>query len=253
IGFIMQVTMGTSPQESMAAAGSIFLGPTDSPLLIRPYISELTHSEIHAVMTGGFAGISGTLFGVFISFGIDAAHLLTSSVMCAPASLTIAKLFWPETETPSGTANHNLKTAQGEITNIWEAASHGASSSVGLVATIVVNLIAFMALLAFFDATLSWLGGMLDCPQLSFSLICSYVFMPLSFMMGVSWEDSFIVAELIGIRMFLNEFLAYQKLVELIKRRKAGGPQYVGNIKQYISHYRSGYKDGRKEKGGQIE
>ncbi|XP_053181129.1 solute carrier family 28 member 3-like [Scomber japonicus] len=235
IGFIMQVTMGTSPTESMAAAGNIFLGQTESPLLIRPYISRLTRSEIHAVMTGGFASISGSILGAFISFGVNATHLLTASVMSAPASLAIAKTFWPETEIPSTTDNHDLKMDKGESTNMLEAASQGASNAVALVANIVVNLIAFLALLAFFDGVLSWLGGMLDCPQLSFSLICSYVFMPLSFMMGVSWEDSFLVAELIGTKTFLNEFVAYQKLSEFIKRRHAGGPEYVNNVKQYMS------------------
>uniref|UniRef100_A0A3Q1GA61 Solute carrier family 28 member 3 n=1 Tax=Acanthochromis polyacanthus TaxID=80966 RepID=A0A3Q1GA61_9TELE len=233
IGFIMQVTMGTSATESMAAAGNIFLGNTDSPLLIRPYIRELTVSEIHAVMTGGFASISGTILGAFISFGVEASHLLTASLMSAPASLAIAKMFWPEKEASIKIFHHDLKMDKGQ--NVLEAASQGASRAVGLVANIIVNLIAFLALLAFFDAVLSWLGGMLDCPQLSFSLICSYVFMPLSFMMGVSWEDSFIVAELIGIKTFLNEFVAYQKLSELIKRRKAGGPEYVNHVKQYIS------------------
>uniref|UniRef100_A0A3B4ZNA1 Sodium/nucleoside cotransporter n=1 Tax=Stegastes partitus TaxID=144197 RepID=A0A3B4ZNA1_9TELE len=235
IGFIMQVTMGTSATESMAAAGNIFLGNTDSPLLIRPYISELTVSEIHAVMTGGFASISGSILGAFISFGVEATHLLTASLMSAPASLAIAKIFWPEKEASIKTSPHDLKIDKGDSQNVLEAASQGASRAVGMVANIIVNLIAFLALLAFFDAVLSWLGGMFDCPHLSFSFICSYVFMPLSFMMGVSWEDSFIVAELIGIKTFLNEFVAYQKLSELIKRRKAGGPEYINDVKQYIS------------------
>uniref|UniRef100_A0A3Q3E897 Sodium/nucleoside cotransporter n=1 Tax=Labrus bergylta TaxID=56723 RepID=A0A3Q3E897_9LABR len=235
IGFIMQVTMGTSPAESMAAAGNIFLGQTESPLLIRPYISGLTLSEIHAVMTGGFASIAGTILGAYISFGVEATHLLTASVMSAPASLAIAKTFWPETEPPRVTTSHDLKMEQGESTNLLEAASQGATCAVGLVANIVVNIIAFMALLAFLDSSLSWLGGMLDYPQLSFSLICSYMFMPLSFMLGVSWEDSFIVAELIGLKTFINEFVAFQKLSEFIQRRKAGGPEYVNNVKQYIS------------------
>ncbi|KAM9391464.1 LOW QUALITY PROTEIN: solute carrier family 28 member 3-like [Pholidichthys leucotaenia] len=234
IGFIMQVTMGTSPTESMAAAGNIFLGHTDSPLLIRPYISKLTISEIHAMMTGGFASISCTILGAFISFGGDATHLLTATLMSAPASLAIAKMFWPEKEVSVITSRH-LKMDKGESKNLLEAASIGACRAVGLVANIVANLISFLALLAFFDAVLSWLGGMFDFPQLSFTLICSYVFMPLSFMMGVSWEDSFIAAELIGIKTFLNEFVAYQKLSDLIKRRKAGGPEYLKGVKQYIS------------------
>ncbi|KAI3372801.1 hypothetical protein L3Q82_023257 [Scortum barcoo] len=235
IGFLMQVTMATSPTESMAAAGNLFLGHTDSPLLIRPYISQLTHSEIHAVMTGGFASISGTILGAFIFFGVDATHLVTATLMSAPASLAIAKIFWPETETSSVTTSKDIKIEEGRSKNMLEAASHGASCAVGLVTNIVANLIAFMALLAFFDAALSWLGGMLNCPQLSFSLIFSYLFMPLTFMMGVSWEDSFIVSELIGIKTFLNEFVAYEMLSELIRKRKEGGPEYVDNVKQYIS------------------
>uniref|UniRef100_A0A3Q3BEW3 Sodium/nucleoside cotransporter n=1 Tax=Kryptolebias marmoratus TaxID=37003 RepID=A0A3Q3BEW3_KRYMA len=235
IGFIMQVTMGTSPAESMAAAGNIFLGNTDAVLLIRPYVGELTISELHAVMAGGFASISGTILGAFISLGVDATHLLTATIMSAPASLAIAKIFWPERESSVSISNRDLKLIKGESQNILEAASQGASRAVAVVASIIANIIAFLALLAFFDAILSWLGGMFDYPQLSFSLICSYVFMPLSFMMGVSWEDSFIVAELIGIKTFLNEFVAYEKLSELIKKRTAGGPEYVNDVKQYIS------------------
>ncbi|XP_068461128.1 solute carrier family 28 member 3-like [Clinocottus analis] len=235
IGFIMQVTMATSPAESMAAAGNLFLGQTESPLLIRPYISELTRSEMHAVMTAGFASVSGGVLGAYISFGVEATHLLTATVMSIPASLAMAKTFWPETETTRVTASNLLKMKHGDSQNMFAAASHGASCAIGAVAEIVVNLLAFLSLLAFIDAALSWLGGMLDCPQLSFSLICSYVFMPLSFMLGVSWEDSFIVAELIGLKTFINEFIAYQKLSEFITKRKAGGPEYVGNVKQYIS------------------
>uniref|UniRef100_A0A3Q2XWU3 Sodium/nucleoside cotransporter n=1 Tax=Hippocampus comes TaxID=109280 RepID=A0A3Q2XWU3_HIPCM len=233
IGFIMQVTMGTSPVESMAAAANIFLGQTETPLLIRPYIHELTLSEIHAVMTGGFASIAGTLLGVFISFGVEATHLMTASLMSAPASLAISKMFWPETETPR-TKSIDVKI-EGECTNMLEAASQGAIFAVSLVANVVVNLLSFLALVAFFDATISWLGGMFDYPQLSFSLMCSYIFMPLAFIMGVSWEDSFVVAELVGTKTFLNEFVAYQKLSVLIKKRKAGGPEYINNVKQYIS------------------
>uniref|UniRef100_A0A3Q2NYP7 Solute carrier family 28 member 3 n=1 Tax=Fundulus heteroclitus TaxID=8078 RepID=A0A3Q2NYP7_FUNHE len=235
IGFIMQIIMRTSPAESMAAAGNIFLGNTDAALLIRPYVSELTISEMHAVMTGGFASISGTILGAFISLGVDATHLLTATLMSAPASLAIAKTFWPEKEPSVSISSHNFKLIKGENKNILEAASQGAARAAGVVANIVSNIIAFLALLAFFDAVLSWLGGMFDCPQLSFSLICSYIFMPLAFMMGVSWEDSFIVAELIGIKTFLNEFVAYQRLSEIIQRRTAGGPEYVNDVKQYIS------------------
>ncbi|KAJ8413917.1 hypothetical protein AAFF_G00065150 [Aldrovandia affinis] len=234
VGFIMQITMGTSPTESMVAAGNIFVGQTESPLLIRPYITQLTVSEIHAVMTGGFATIAGSVLGAFISFGIQPSHLLTASVMSAPASLAIAKIFWPETETPRITKK-DFKLEKGEGRNILEAACNGASTSIVLVANIAVNLIAFLALLGFLNAALSWLGNMFDYPQLSFSLICSYVFMPFSFLMGVAWEDSFMVGELIGLKTFFNEFVAYERLAELIEKRKEYGPEYEGGVKQYLS------------------
>ncbi|KAG9337197.1 hypothetical protein JZ751_029677, partial [Albula glossodonta] len=211
-----------------------FAFKTESPLLIRPYIDKLTVSEIHAVMSGGFATIAGSVLGAFISFGIQASHLLTASVMSAPASLAIAKTFWPETETPK-VSKKGFKLEKGEGRNLLEAACHGASASIVLVANIAVNLIAFLALLSFLNAALSWLGGMFDYPQLSFSLICSYVFMPFSFLMGVAWEDSFIVGELIGLKTFFNEFVAYERLAELIEKRKEGGPEYVEDVKQYLS------------------
>ncbi|KAJ8285429.1 hypothetical protein GJAV_G00026700 [Gymnothorax javanicus] len=234
VGFVMHITMGTSPAESMVAAGNIFVGQTESPLLIRPYISHLTISEIHAVITGGFATIAGSVLGAFISFGIPASHLLTASVMSAPASLAIAKTFWPETEKPKITRK-GLKLEKGDGRNLLEAACHGASASIVLVANIAVNLIAFLALLSFLNAALSWLGNMFDYPQLSFPLICSYVFMPMSFLMGVAWDDSFIVGELIGLKTFFNEFVAYEQLAELIQKRKEAGPEYVDDIKQYLS------------------
>ncbi|MBN3297851.1 S28A3 protein, partial [Amia calva] len=235
VGFIMQVTMGTSPTESMVAAGNIFVGQTESPLLIRPYISDLTNSEIHAVMTGGYATIAGSVLGAYISFGIPASHLLTASVMSAPAALAIAKLSWPETEIPKITTKTRLKLEKGEGSNLLEAATLGASASILLVANIAVNLIAFLALLAFLNAALSWLGNMFDYPQLTFSLICSYVFMPFSFMMGVDWEDSFLVGELIGYKTFFNEFVAYEKLSVLIHKRLEGGPEFVDDVKQYLN------------------
>uniref|UniRef100_A0A087YLL9 Solute carrier family 28 member 3 n=1 Tax=Poecilia formosa TaxID=48698 RepID=A0A087YLL9_POEFO len=235
IGFVVQVIMGTSPAESMAAAGNIFLENTDAALLIRPYISELTVSEIHAVMTGGFASISGSILGAFISLGVDATHLLTATLMSAPASLAIAKIFWPEKEKTVSISNRDLKLIKGENENRMRTASQGVARAVGVVANIISNIIAFLALLAFFDAVLSWLGGMFDCPQLSFSVTKSRLFASYIFMMGVSWEDSFIVAELIGKKTFLNEFVVYQKLSEFIQRRTAGGPGYVDGVKQYIS------------------
>ncbi|XP_073489678.1 solute carrier family 28 member 3 [Aquarana catesbeiana] len=235
VGWIMQITMATTPTESLVAAGNIFVGQTESPLLIKPYLEHLTKSEIHAVMTAGFATIAGSVLGAYISFGVSSSHLLTASVMSAPAALAVAKLFWPETETVKINMKQGLQLEKGDARNILEAASQGASASIPLVANIAVNLMAFLSLLAFFNAALSWLGNMFDYPQLSFEVICSYIFMPFSFMMGVDWEDSFIVGKLIGYKTFFNEFVAYEYLAGLITKRRNNGPLFIDGVKQYMS------------------
>ncbi|CAK6433914.1 unnamed protein product [Pipistrellus nathusii] len=235
VGWIMLVTMGSSPIESVVAAGNIFVGQSESPLLVRPYLPYITKSELHAIMTAGFATIAGSVLGAYISFGVSSTHLLTASVMSAPASLAVAKLFWPETETPKITLKNAMKMESGDSRNLLEAASQGASSSISLVANIAVNLIAFIALLSFMNAALSWFGNMLDYPQLSFEIICSYIFMPFSFMMGVDWQDSFMVAKLLGYKTFFNEFVAYEQLSKLINLRKKDGPKFVNGVQQYMS------------------
>ncbi|NXX44754.1 S28A3 protein, partial [Tricholaema leucomelas] len=235
VGWVMQIFMGTTPVESLVAAGNIFVGMTESPLLVRPYLPYITKSELHAVMTAGFATIAGSVLGAYISFGVSASHLLTASVMSAPASLAMSKLFWPETETPTITLANGLQMAKSESKNLLEAASQGASASIQLVANIAVNLISFLSLLAFLDSVLSWMGNLFDYPQLSFENICAYVFMPFSFMMGVDWEDSFTVGGLLGYKTFFNEFLAYERLSELIHNREKGGSMYVNGVKQYMT------------------
>ncbi|XP_038124645.1 sodium/nucleoside cotransporter 1 [Cyprinodon tularosa] len=235
ISWLMQITLGTSPTETLSVAGNIFVGQTEAPLLIRPYLKDMTKSEIHAVMTGGFATIAGSVMGAFISFGIDASSLISASVMAAPCALAISKLSYPETEKSHFNSEEKIKVAAGDEQNILEAISSGASSSIGLVANIAANLIAFLAILGFINSALSWLGGMVGYPQITFELICSYVFMPITFMMGIPYEESFTVAELIGTKLFLNEFVAYQKLSELKNNRLEGFDEVVGGERQWIS------------------
>ncbi|NXG05401.1 S28A3 protein, partial [Sakesphorus luctuosus] len=235
VGWIMHIFMGTSPVESLVAAGNIFVGQTESPLLVQPYLPYITKSELHAVMTAGFSTIAGSVLGAYISFGVSSSHLLTASVMSAPASLATSKLFWPETEKPLITLRSGLRTAKGESKNLLEAASQGASASITLVANIAVNLISFLALLTFLDSALSWVGNLFDYPQLNFENICAHVFMPFSFMMGVDWEDSFIVGGLLGYKTFFNEFLAYERLSKLIQNREKGGSMYINGVKQYMT------------------
>uniref|UniRef100_A0A8C2X6Z0 Solute carrier family 28 member 1 n=1 Tax=Cyclopterus lumpus TaxID=8103 RepID=A0A8C2X6Z0_CYCLU len=168
IAWCMQITMGTSPTETLSVAGNIFVGQTEAPLLIRPYLKNMTKSEIHAVMTGGFATIAGSVLGAFISFGIDSSSLISASVMAAPCALAISKLSYPETEESPFKDEKNIKVATGY--NILEAASSGASASISLVANIAANLIAFLAILGFINATLKWLGGMVGYPSISFQV-----------------------------------------------------------------------------------
>uniref|UniRef100_A0A7N8XCF5 Sodium/nucleoside cotransporter n=1 Tax=Mastacembelus armatus TaxID=205130 RepID=A0A7N8XCF5_9TELE len=233
ISWVMQITLGTSPTETLSVAGNIFVGQTEAPLLIRPYLKDMTKSEIHAVMTGGFATIAGSVMGAFISFGIDASSLISASVMAAPCVLAISKLSYPETEESPFKSEKNIKVAYEG--NILEAVSSGASASIGLVANIAANLIAFLAILAFINQALSWLGGMVGYPSVTFQLICSYVFMPVAFMMGIPYDESFIVAELIGTKLFLNEFVAYEKLSQLKSNRFNGLDETVGGERQWIS------------------
>uniref|UniRef100_A0A2I4AU43 Sodium/nucleoside cotransporter n=1 Tax=Austrofundulus limnaeus TaxID=52670 RepID=A0A2I4AU43_AUSLI len=235
ISWVMQITMGTSPTETLSVAGNIFVGQTEAPLLIRPYLKDMTKSEIHAVMTGGFATIAGSVMGAFISFGIDASSLISASVMAAPCALAISKLSYPETEESHFTSDKNIKVACGDEQNILEAASSGASASIGLVANIAANLIAFLAILAFINQALSWLGGMVGYSDLTFQIICSYVFMPVAFMMGIPYDESFTVAELIGTKLFVNEFVAYQRLSDLKTNRLNGLDEVIGGERKWIS------------------
>ncbi|NWV63528.1 S28A1 protein, partial [Malurus elegans] len=235
ISWLLQVSMGTTPTETLSVAGNIFVGLTEAPLLIRPYLGDMTMSEMHAVMAGGFSTIAGTVLGAYISFGIDAASLIAASVMAAPCALAMAKLVYPEVEESKFKGKATIRLSCGEEQNILEAASNGAATSVGLVANIAANLIAFLAVLEFINAALRWFGEMVDIEGLTFQVICSYVLMPVAFLMGADWADSPLVAELLGIKIFLNEFVAYQQLATYKKNRLMGLEEWNGNQKQWIS------------------
>ncbi|KFW10301.1 Sodium/nucleoside cotransporter 2, partial [Eurypyga helias] len=235
ISWVLQVSMGTTPTETLSVAGNIFVGQTEAPLLIRPYLADMTHSEIHAVMTGGFSTIAGSVMGAYISFGIDAASLIAASVMAAPCALAMSKLVYPEVEESKFKGKASVRLSRGEEQNILEAASNGAASSVGLVANIAANLIAFLAVLEFINSALRWFGELVDIKGLSFQVICSYVLMPLAFLMGADWADSPLVAELLGMKIFLNEFVAYQQLAMYKKNRLSGLEEGDGSKKQWIS------------------
>uniref|UniRef100_A0A7N5JH85 Solute carrier family 28 member 1 n=1 Tax=Ailuropoda melanoleuca TaxID=9646 RepID=A0A7N5JH85_AILME len=171
ISWLMRATMDTTATETLSVAGNIFVSQTEAPLLIQPYLADLTLSEIHAVMTGGYATIAGSLLGAYISFGIDAASLIAASVMAAPCALALSKLAYPEVAESKFKSAEGVKLTGGrDAQNLLEAASSGAAVSVQLVGNIGANLIAFLALLAFVNAALSWLGAMVGAQELSFQV-----------------------------------------------------------------------------------
>jgi pyrimidine nucleoside transport protein len=215
IGWLLQVTVGTTAVESLNASANIFLGQATAPFLIRPYLKDLTLSEIHAVMTGGFATIAGTVLAAYISFGVSSAHLVSASVMSAPAALAFAKLFYPETEV-SKTKSENIVIEAPKEANVLDAATQGASSAGILVVNITAIVVAFIAFMAFLNSVVAFLGEQVGVPGLSFDIILGKLFIPLTFCMGVEWEDCEKVSRLLGLKTVLNEFIAYRELGKLI-------------------------------------
>uniref|UniRef100_A0ABM0LXK3 Solute carrier family 28 member 3-like n=1 Tax=Saccoglossus kowalevskii TaxID=10224 RepID=A0ABM0LXK3_SACKO len=224
IAWIIQNTMTTSAAESFNAAGNIFIGQTESLLLVRSFLADMTVSELHAVMTGGFSTMSADALGVYPPLGIEAVHIVAASVMSAPAALGISKLFYPEMEKIKHMSNDEVaaKMDKSDAINVVDAAASGATMAVLVVGFIAANLIAFVSILALCNGFLGWFGGMVGVEDLTFQLICSYVFMPLAFLIGVEWADCHLVAELIGLKIFINEYVAYIRLAELIENGDNG-------------------------------
>ncbi|XP_014677138.1 PREDICTED: solute carrier family 28 member 3-like isoform X2 [Priapulus caudatus] len=218
----MRIIMGTTAAESVNTAANIFIGQTEAPLLIKPFLPNMTRSELHAVMTGGFATIAGGVLAAYIGFGVPASHLIAASVMTAPGALAVSKLFYPESEVSKMENIKDVEMPKGKERNIIEAASAGASASIKIVAHIAANLLGFLGVLYFVNAALSYFGSLVDFPELSFELLCSYIFRPFAFLMGVEWNDCALVAELLGTKTFLNEFIAYDRLGEFIINRESG-------------------------------
>ncbi|XP_060086045.1 solute carrier family 28 member 3-like [Ylistrum balloti] len=217
IARLMASTLGTSPTESLNAAANIFIGHSEAPLLIKPFLPEMTNSELHAVLTGGFATIAGTVMAAYILLNVPANHLLSASVMSAPAALAMSKLIYPETVRSHADPDQVYQMDKSPERNVIEAASNGASQSIKLIANIAVNMIAFIAMLEFVNATLDWFGARvgLEPPnheRLTFQFLCSYIFWPIAAMMGVDLTDCRKVAEMIGTKIFINELVAYTDL-----------------------------------------
>jgi len=215
LGWLLYVTVGTTAAESMNAAANVFLGQTEAPLLIRPYLPTMTKSEINAVMTGGFATIAGTILGAYIAMGIEPGHLITCSFMAAPASLAVSKLFYPETE-ESKTTIKDIKIEKGEESNVLDAAAKGASTAIMLVLNIGASLLAFYAFIKFLDDVVAWFGRFAGF-ELSFTYLLGYALYPVAFLVGIAPEDCENIGKLIGMKMLITEFPAFTALAELEK------------------------------------
>ena len=211
---VMTRLMGASGAESLDVAASIFMGQTEAPLSIRPFLAKMTRSELMTVMTAGMAHISGSLMLAYIAFGVEARHLLAAVIMTAPGTIMIAKLMEPETGTPETAGNTQLDMPRTD-SNILEAAARGTSEGLHLMLNVVAMLIAFVALVALLNGGFGWVHGHLAWFPESLQVVLGWVGRPVAWLLGVSWHDSGAVGGLLGTRAVLNEFIAYSDLSPL--------------------------------------
>lgn len=227
LAWFMHRTLGTSGAETLSASANIFFGQTEAPLVIRPYVKNMTRSELNAVMVGGFATVAGGVFALYIEmlhkyFDDIGGHLLAASVMSAPAALVVAKLMEPETEVPE-TAESVPKATKAETTNVIDAAAKGATEGMKLAFNVAAMLLAFLALLAMLNYMLGASIGTVNdwfawqIPIYRFEDILGVLFWPLAWLMGVPTEECMPIASLLGQKMILTEFVAYQNLAAMME------------------------------------
>ncbi|MBM3973064.1 MAG: NupC/NupG family nucleoside CNT transporter [Planctomycetes bacterium] len=209
---VMVRVLGTSGSESTSACANIFVGQTEAPLLVRPFLPRMTMSELHAVMVGGFATIAGGVFALYIGFGVSAGHLMVGSVMAVPAGLVCTKIMWPETE-PSETLGRVGKVQTEAYGNVVEAAAAGAGDGLKLALNVGAMLIAFLGLVAVLNATMTTLFH----PSLTVQNVLATAFYPVAMVMGVQGSEVGLLAELLGTKIAVTELVAYSKLGPMVK------------------------------------
>jgi CNT family concentrative nucleoside transporter len=220
MAWLMRRSMGTSGSESLSCAANIFVGQTEAPLVIRPYLSTATMSELMAIMVGGFATVAGGVMAAYVRFGVDAGHLLAASVMSAPAALVVAKIIFPEREV-SPTAGEVKLDVPREYANLLDAAAGGATVGLRLAANVGAMLLAFIALVAMINFGLDKTGGWLHqigwtgAPT-SLQDIFGFIFAPIAFVMGVPWSEAKTFGNLLGTKIAVNEFVAYIELMKTV-------------------------------------
>ena len=215
IGGALQKVLGTSKTESMSAAANIFVGQTEAPLVVKPYISRMTKSELFAIMAGGTASIAGSVMVGYAGMGVSLTYLIAASFMAAPAGLLFAKILYPQTE--------KFNDIQPEITdaekpsNLLEAMAGGASAGMQLALNVGAMLITFVALIALINGILGGIGGWFGYGELTLQSIFGWIFKPLAYLIGVSWQESGIAGEMIGMKLAVNEFVGYLEFAKYLQ------------------------------------
>lgn len=213
LGGLLQKALGTSKAESMSAAANIFVGQTEAPLVVKPYISKMTESELFAIMAGGLASIAGSVMAGYAGMGVPLTYLIAASFMAAPAGLLFAKIMVPQTEK----FRDELEAVDLEKpANILDAAASGASSGMQLALNVGAMLIAFVALIALVNGILGGIGGWFGYDTLNLGQIFGWVFKPLAWVIGVPWEEAEIAGQMIGLKLAVNEFVGYLEFAKYL-------------------------------------
>ncbi len=208
IGGGLQKALGTSRTESMSATANIFVGQTEAPLIVRPFIATMSQSELFAIMVGGLASIAGSVLAGYAQMGVPIEYLVAASFMAAPGGLLMAKLMHPETEDVKDDTS-DLPEDPDKPANVLDAAAAGASSGMHLALNVGAMLLAFVGLIAMINGIIGGIGGFVGVEGLSLELILGYLFMPLAFLIGVPWNEALVAGSFIGQKIVVNEFVAY--------------------------------------------
>jgi len=209
----LQKLLGTSQPESFSAAANVFVGQTEAPLVVRPFISRMTQSELFAVMVGGLSTVAGTVMVGYVAIGIELKYLIAASFMAAPGGFLMAKLMVPETETPNDTLEEVEEDEEDEPVNVIDAAATGAASGMKLALNVGAMLLAFVALIAMLNGLIGGIGGALGHPELTVQQILGHVFAPVAWLLGVPWSEATQAGSFIGQKLVVNEFVAYLDFV----------------------------------------
>jgi len=221
LGGALQKALGTSRTESLSATANIFVGQTEAPLVVRPFIARMTPSQLFAVMCGGLASVAGSVLAGYAALGIPMEYLVAASFMAAPGGLLFAKLIMPETQDVTDSdsvtkVEEEIEAQEDKPANVLDAAASGATSGLMLAANVGAMLLAFIALIALVNGILGGVGGWVGFDSLSLELILGWLFAPLAFLLGVPWEEATLAGSFIGQKLVVNEFVAYINLAPYI-------------------------------------